>query len=237
MKMTTFQKIDAELKEFAIAENIPILEKYFQVFQGGYGFGDQFYGVKVPLQRRICKDYYATSSWEDVEQLMTSCLHEHRMCAVYILIHWFEKTKSADQKNKIIQFYLHHIDAMNNWDLVDSSAYKLLGSYCRSLNHYDWIMDLAYQPNFWNVRVALVSTLDLIKHQKFDLSFQLCLLHAQHNELMIQKAIGWMLKEIGKKDKNLLMDFLDSKRKLFKPQTLRIATEKLSLNEKGSYFG
>lgn len=118
------------LEMLALPEKAAFFPRFFKAGKGEYAEGDQFIGVTVPEQRKVAKEYFASISLEELSELLVSEIHEHRHCALLMLVSKFEKTKSAAEKSQIVEFYLNHKKHINNWDLVDNSCYKILGRFC-----------------------------------------------------------------------------------------------------------
>lgn len=128
--MSKVQDIKSALQQLALSEKAVFFPRFFKAGKGDYAEGDQFIGVTVPEQRKVAKEYFASISLEELSELLVSEIHEHRHCALLMLVSKFEKSKSAEEKSRIVQFYLNHKKHINNWDLVDNSCYKILGRYC-----------------------------------------------------------------------------------------------------------
>ena len=127
--MSSINIIKAELSKYADSGKIPLLSRYFKAIPGGYGEGDIFIGVKVPDQRKVAKQHYKNISPDEAELLLKSSVHEYRLTALFIIITKFQKAKSEKEKKEIVDMYLNNSMHINNWDLVDSSADKILGAY------------------------------------------------------------------------------------------------------------
>ncbi|MEZ6134850.1 MAG: DNA alkylation repair protein [Pirellulaceae bacterium] len=231
MKATAKQVI-AALKEKIRPDKAAFLPGFFQAVPGGYGEGDKFLGVVVPDQRSIAKRFRDLPRAE-VEKLLASPWHECRLTAAYILVLQFErvtKGKQADpaQAQEIVDFYLANLNAMNNWDLVDTTAPKILGPWLLQHPKDRKVLNrLAKSKIWWERRVAIVATLPLIHADQFDeiltLSTQLI---ADEHPLM-HKAIGWMLREVGKRSVLVLRGFLTEFSRHMPRTMLRYAIEKL----------
>lgn len=208
--------------------------RFFKTGKGQYGEGDKFLGLVVPQSRNIAKEYKSIPLIEIIETLKNP-YHEVRLIALFILIYRFERG-NENVREKCVGVYLDHLDFVNNWDLVDTSAYKILGSYL--LDHpkkISIIWDLAKSNHLWRERVAVVSTLAFIRKGLLTETFQLCEYFLKHPHDLMHKACGWMLREAGKKDKAALIDFLESHAVVMPRTVLRYALEKVSPEEK-AYF-
>lgn len=215
-------------------EQIANLSRFFKTGKGQYGEGDHFLGIKVPITRKIVKDYWKESAMSDVEELIVSPFHEARLCGLLLLIRLYlhHKTERAQH----IAFYLNHTSFINNWDLVDLSCYPLLGHWLLDKNR-DILYDLARNGHtIWEQRIGIVTCLQFIRNNQFEdvLNIADLLLHHQHD--LIQKATGWMLREVGKRDKDLLTSYLLPRYKSMPRTALRYAIEKFSAEERHHYL-
>ncbi|MDR2396198.1 MAG: DNA alkylation repair protein [Endomicrobium sp.] len=209
-------------------------KKLLNVKKGAYAQNDVVWGIKVPQIRNITKKYSKVITLEETENLLKSRVHEVRFASLLILI---KKYKSAPQieKLKIVKLYLKNSRYINNWDLVDLSCYKITGHYWYnySLEGY-W--EFAKSKNLWKQRIAIVSTLYFIKHGRFDEILKLSELLLNHKHNLIHKAVGWMLREVGKQNKQTLTSFLDKYSSLMPKIMLRYSIEKISLQERKYYL-
>lgn len=207
--------------------------KFFKAVPGGYGEGDIFIGVPVPMQRKIARKYYKDAAFSDLQELITAPVHEYRLTALIMLVHRFEKSDEEAAREQLVRFYLNNIAYINNWDLVDLSAPKILGRYL-----FDKDKELLYQlvksTDLWKQRIAVMSTYHFIKNGDFEDTFKLARLLLDSKEDLIQKAIGWMLREIGKRSLNEEISFLKEHYKKMPRTMLRYAIERFdpSLREK-----
>ena len=208
-------------------EKAKILQKFFRTGKGQYAEGDQMLGITVPIERQIAKDFRKLP-FSDIEKALHSPFHEFRVIALFIAIHQFEaalKLKDTKAAKKIIQFYLSNTAYINNWDLVDLSAYKLLGR---------WLIDqdrailyqLARSKSLWEKRIAIISTYYFLKRGQFKdtLAISEILLSDPHD--LIHKAVGWMLREVGKQDLPTLNAFLAKHAPSLPRTALRYAIER-----------
>jgi 3-methyladenine DNA glycosylase AlkD len=220
--------IKREIKEKANEEKAKILQGFFKTKKGEYGEGDIFLGVSVPELRKIAKKYKET---EDVLSLLRSKIHEERLVAILILI---EKFKSGE-KEKIFKLYLENIKWINNWDLVDVSCYKIVGEYLFDKKR-DILYKLACSSSVWERRMAIVSTFYFIRKNDFEetLSISEMLLEDEHD--LIHKAVGWMLREVGKRDVKKEEIFLKKYYKKMPRTMLRYAIEKFPEEKRASYL-
>ncbi|MFA5644384.1 MAG: DNA alkylation repair protein [Patescibacteria group bacterium] len=202
-----------------------ILSRYFKTGKGEYGEGDIFLGISVVDQRKIIKEFLNLSLLE-LQDLLNSKFHEFRLSALLILI---QKYQLADEKEKkkIVRFYLKNIRNINNWDLVDVSVYKILGHYLFDKDR-KIIYKLVRSKNLWARRMAVVATLYFIKKHDLKDIFSLAKILIRDENDLIHKAVGWMLREAGKKDQERLESFLLKEGKKMPRVMLRYAIEKMA---------
>lgn len=228
--MTIAEEIWAQLRPLGTTEKAQQLSRFFKCAPGQYGEGDQFLGVTVPEVRSVSKVYTDKANWHDLEELLASPWHDCRLTALLILV---EKQKKEPEA--VYHFYLTHTQGINNWDLVDLSAYKIVGAY---LLHRDRapLYELARSTNLWEQRIAIVSTYAFIREGDCEDTFCLAeqLLHHPHD--LMHKATGWMLREVGKKNLDLLRDFLNRYAHTMPRTMLRYSIEKLPTEERLSYM-
>ncbi|MCP5322722.1 MAG: DNA alkylation repair protein [Candidatus Paracaedibacteraceae bacterium] len=208
-------------------------KNFFKTGQGDYAEHDQFIGVKVPLLRILSKEF-SELSLNEIQELLKSAINEERLLALLILVRQYQQ---ADPKTKdlLYIFYMQNLQCVNNWNLVDSSAYLILGAHIFDKDQ-SVLLKLAYSQILWERRIAIVATLYFIRNNKFDwtLKIALILLNDQHD--LIHKAVGWMLKEVGKKDQKTLVMFLDQHAVRMPSIMLRCAIEKLPTEQRKMYL-
>lgn len=198
--------------------------KYFKSGVGEYGEGDRFLGIPVPVQRKVSLRYRALSL-PDLALLLASPLHEHRLAALEILVSQYEGGTESERK-KIVVFYLQHTRRINNWDLVDTSAPYILGEHLKTRSRR-LLVRLAKSKFLWKRRMAIVSTLTLIRSGETADAFQIAEMLLSDPHDLIQKAVGWALRETGKVSKSDLLDFLSKHYASISRTTLRYAIERL----------
>lgn len=197
-----------------------VLPRFFKTGKGQYGEGDKFLGVTVPNIREVAKEF-SNVSFNVIKELTHSPWHEMRMCALLILVNYSKKEVSED----IFNFYLSQTKYINNWDLVDLSAPQIIGRYLLHRDR-DILYKLAESDLLWDNRIAIVSTLTFIRNNDLDDTYKLSLKMMHHKHDLMHKAIGWMLREAGKRDEKRLYDFV-MKHKSVMPRTmLRYSIEK-----------
>jgi 3-methyladenine DNA glycosylase AlkD len=222
--MNFAEQVKEELGCFVESEKAAFLPKFFQAFPGGYGEGDLFIGVRVPHQRKTARLYYRQILLEELEQLLQDSVHEYRLTALFILCYKFEKAAKDSEKEVIVKIYLNNLAYVNNWDLVDASAEKILGAY---LLHRDKaiLFQLADSANLWCQRVAVLSTFHFIRHNRYSETLLLAERLLSHEHDLIHKAVGWMLREIGKRDYDVEFSFLQEHYRQMPRTMLRYAIE------------
>ena len=216
-----YSKIFRALKEASDEEKKLVLPRFFKTGKGEYGEGDKFLGVIVPETRKVAKAN-KNASYELIEALLESEWHECRLCALLILIEKYKKTPE-----EAMQFYLCHLKGINNWDLVDLSAPYILGDYLVNRNDRQILYTLAQSPDMWSQRIAIVSTLMLIRNGQYTDTIALAEHFITTRHDLIQKATGWMLREVGKRDEPLLVSFLEANSTRMPRTMFRYAIEKL----------
>lgn len=216
-------------------------ERFFKTGEGEYGQDDQFVGVTVPGIRKLCKKYLNRISLEDLDFFITSKIHEHRLFALLCLTYLYEEQDTGREsgvkisKKEIYDYYVKNLEWVNSWDLVDASAHKIVGEYLKERDR-SFLYDLVRSKSIWNQRVAIVSTMVFIKGKDFKdiLEFNKLLLDSEHD--LIHKALGWMLREVGKEDVDVLKVFLDKYGSRISRTTLRYSIEKFNENERIKYL-
>lgn len=228
--------IKTALQFLSSPEKAAFLPKFFKCGKGDYAEGDQFIGVTVPEQRIIAKEYFQKISLKDLEELLSSNIHEHRLTALLMLVFKYEKANNHRNKTELVEFYLKNKKHINNWDLVDTSCYKILGNYCFETKDDSILIKLSEEENLWSKRIAVVSTMYHVKKGSFDLLKSLALKNLHHEHDLMHKANGWLLREMGKKNEPELLDFLKLHYRKMPRTTLRYALEKLPENVRQDYL-
>ncbi len=226
-------KIEKELRTQANPEKAKVLSYFFKTGEGQYGAGDIFWGVMVPQQRAVAKNNIQASLAE-IQSLLNSKVHELRLTALLTLVLQYEKATASKQKI-LVDFYLKNTNNINNWDLVDLSAPKILGHYLLTRER-KVLAQLAVSKNIWERRIAILSTYAFIKEKQFDdtLKIATTLLHDSHD--LIQKAVGWMLREVGKRDVKTELKFLDQYATNMPRTMLRYAIEKFPEKQRQKFL-
>ena len=222
-----YNQILEALQFLSTPEKRDFLPYFFKTGKGQYAEGDQFIGVVVPDSRKLVKEYWQKATLDDVQEILKSEFHEMRLVALLILVTKFEKTQDEKEKKTLVDFYLKNTKYINNWDLVDLSCYKLLGKYCFDNQKDNILKKLSNSENMWEKRIAIVATMYHIKKGSHDLTIELALNNLNHSHDLMHKANGWLLREMGKKDKKKLLNFLKTHYQNMPRTSLRYAIEKL----------
>lgn len=239
------QALIKDLKKAARPDKVRVLAGFFKTGKGEYGEGDVFWGVTVPEQRKIAKKYSAKFTMVNLEKLLASQVHECRLTALLILVEWYEQAgenpltrlRSGETRTKIVNFYLKKVKQgrVNNWDLVDLSAPKILGDYLLD-KEKGILYNLAVDKNLWVRRVAILSTLTFIKQKRFSETLKISKILISDKEDLIHKAVGWMLREVGKKEEEVLKIFLEQFAGQMPRTMLRYAIEKFRPEVRKKYL-
>lgn len=208
--------------------------RFFKSGKGEYGEGDVFMGVTVPLMREVAKEF-RDAPLETIEDMLADPVHEMRLTALHILVLRFKKS-DADGKKAIADFYLRHLDGVNNWDLVDSSAPQILGAWLLLKKDRSVLYRLARSGKLWRERVAMVATQELIRHDEFEDAIRIATILLHHRHDLIHKAVGWMLREVGKKDEKVLRAFLTEHAAVMPRTALRYAIERMDPVDRAAYM-
>lgn len=231
-----------EAYKMANKEKSKILARFFKTDKGEYGEGDIFIGLTVPKSREIAKKYKDLELVE-ISKLIKNKVHEIRLIALVILVEKFklaEKNRDEKTKQKIFKFYLQNIKSINNWDLVDLSSPNIIGQYLLNKNDKEKsiLIKLANSKNLWEQRISIISTFAFICKRKHKWTIKLAEKLFLHKHDLIQKAVGWMLREVGKRvDEKILISFLDKHSKEMPRTELRYAIEKLPEKTRKYYLG
>jgi len=225
-----------DLERLADPEKAKHSARFFKTGKGEYGYGDKFLGIVVPEQRKIAKKYCRNICLEDVQRLLDSEAHEHRLTGLFILVYKFQR---ADEKCKqiIYRFYIKNFKTVNNWDLVDSSAHKIIGAYMHECPKEKLKLKVwAKSKNLWKRRIAMISCFAFTDRSEFDDALEIAEMLVYDDHDLIHKAVGWVLREIGKKDINIEKKFLDKYAATMPRTMLRYAIEKFDEKERQHYL-
>lgn len=221
-------EIQSLLKAEASASKALVLQRFFKTGPGEYGEGDKFRGVTMPQQRYIVRFVDKEVDFDAIDVLLDSEYHEDRMTGLLILVKWFEANKKRPEiQTEIFEFYLNRTCRINNWDLVDITAPKIVGAYLVERD-CDLLFKLAESESLWEQRIAIVSTWKLIQQGRFLPTLELAERLLSHPHDLMHKAVGWMLREVGKRDLELEIEFLlkDGRYRKMPRTMLRYAIEK-----------
>lgn len=212
-----------ELRSLASPETARILQRFFKTAPGEYGAGDQFLGIKVPRLRALAKKYRALLL-PDMQQLLNSPWHEERLCALLLLMQFYERAGDSDRQ-AVYELYLANTKQINNWDLVDVSAPHIVGVHLQNRPR-NVLYELASSSSLWRRRIAIIATFHFIRRDDFSDTLHIAerLLDDPHD--LIHKATGWMLREIGKRDLPVAESFLQAHHSSMPRTMLRYAIER-----------
>lgn len=216
-----------DLRKAANPEKIKIFMSFFKTGKGEYGEGDKFIGLSVPENRRIARKYL-DADFNTIDMMIRHEIHEFRLSGFICLVEKYKRCKNQNEQNAIVEFYVTRGTFANNWDLVDLSAPYILGANMLNSPNPSLLDQLSHSDNLWLQRIAIVSTLMLIRHNKFDDTIRLCERYLSHTHPLIHKATGWMLREIGKKEEGILLDFLEKYAPIMPRTALRYSIERLN---------
>ena len=230
----SINKIVFSLNSVADPVKAKLLSRYFKTGKGQYGEGDMFIGITVPKIREIAH-LFVDANLPDIQELLKSKIHEYRLTALEILVAKYEKTKDEKLKEKIYKFYLRNTKHINNWDLVDLSCSYIVGDYLLDKDR-KVLYKLAKSKNLWERRIAIISTQAFIRIEQHKDTFALATMLLNDKHDLIHKAVGWMLREVGKRvSKEREMKFLDKYAKKMPRIMLSYAIEHFSAKEKNYY--
>lgn len=221
-----------ELLSVANPEKAVFLQRFFKTGPGQYAEGDVFLGLVVPLTRSIAKANKQTPLSE-LQLLIESKYHEARLCALLIVVEKFKKASEAERE-MLYEFYLRNARFINNWDLVDVTCPHVVGTYLLDKDR-SRLYELAKSDLLWEQRIAIVSTVTFIRNRQYDDTLALAEMLMMHNHDLMHKAVGWMLREVGKKDREALTDFLELHATELPRTALRYAIEHYP-EEQRQYF-
>jgi len=221
------------LKLVATEERRKVNEWFFKTGKGEYGYGDIFLGVTAPELRRIAKKFSQEISLQELTELIRSPIHEVRLCALIILVNKYNK----EEPDRIYHYYLKHLNSVNNWDLVDTSAPHIVGDYLYNNPEKSKILlEFSHSENIWVRRISIVSTFTFIRNNEFNKTLEISKLLLNDNHDLIHKAVGWMLREIYKRDERLIKRFLRQNYAQIPRTTLRYAIERMDKEERLLYL-
>lgn len=224
----------AELHKLANPEKAVFLQRFFRTGKGEYAEGDKLLGVVVPQTRRVAKLCLALPLPE-IENLLSSPIHEERLLALIVMVENYRRSDDKIRK-QIFKSYLGHRQYVNNWDLVDTSAPYIVGPELKGKNP-PWLKKLARSKTLWDRRIAMLATFHLIREKQFKVPLEIATMLKDDEHDLIHKAVGWLLREIGKRDKAVELTFLKRHHKEMPRTMLRYAIEHFPKPERDRLMG
>jgi len=225
--------IKKRLREYSSKEKARILQRFFKTGPGEYGEGDVFIGVMVPYARKVAKEFN-DAPLSGIEELLKSPVHEERLTALLILVSKFKKA-SEKEKARIYRSYLKNYSYINNWDLVDLTAHHIIGGFLKDKDR-SVLYSLAVSKNLWKRRMSVISTFHYFKDNDFKETIKIAQMLLNDEEDLIHKAVGWALREVGKRDLSILESFLDKNCKVMPRTMLRYAIERMTEAKRKMYM-
>ena len=229
----TVAQIEARVQSLANPEIAAHAQSYFKTGPGEYGEGDQFLGLRMPVIRSLAKEFNQADT-DVVTTLLASPYHEIRLFALLLLVAQFQKGTTAEQES-IYTLYLKSTDRINNWDLVDSSALQIVGAWLETRDRNS-LYQLAESDSLWERRIAIMATFHFIRLNDFSDALQIARILLHDPEDLIHKAVGWMLREIGKRDQQVEVGFLNQHYQTMPRTMLRYAIEKFPEDARQGYL-
>lgn len=233
--MYTHQQITEELKSLGSSQKAQELSRFFKNGAGQYGEGDVFLGLTMLQQRALVKKYRGQVDFADLDELIASRYHECRMTALLIAVAGFERARQEELQQRYVSWYLSQTDQVNNWDLVDVTAPKLLGPWFYTHDRSP-LYTLAAADHLWENRIAILTTFYFIRNDDYTDTLAISDILLQHPHDLIHKAVGWMLREIGKRDGKVERAFLAQRYDRMPRTMLRYAIEKFPEAERQRYL-
>jgi 3-methyladenine DNA glycosylase AlkD len=222
-RVLSAKEIRGRVRELSNAERAEVLQRFFKTAPGQYGEGDIFLGLTVPQMRALAREYRALSNAEIVD-LLQSAFHDERAIALFILVQAFAKAAEANRK-QIYELYLQQTKFINSWDLVDCSAAQIVGGFLLNKSRKP-LHSLAKSPSLWERRIAIIATFHFIRQNEFTETLKIARLLLADKEDLIHKAVGWMLREVGKRNLDVEEEFLIEHYEKMPRTMLRYAIEK-----------
>ncbi|MFC1769394.1 DNA alkylation repair protein [Nanoarchaeota archaeon] len=219
-----------DMKKEKNSKKAKLLSGFFKTGKGQYGEGDVFWGLMVPQQRKIAKKY-SNLELKDIQNLLLSDVHEQRLIGLFIMIDQFKK----GGRERIFNLYLKNIRRVNNWDLVDLSAPNIVGCYLENKDR-SLLYKLSRSNNLWEKRISIIATAYFIRNNDFKDALKISEILLKDKHDLIHKAVGWMLREVGKKDKKVETRFLDKYHKVMPRTMLRYSIERFDEKERKHYM-
>lgn len=229
----TAKDVEAALNKLENPTDATFLQQFFKTGKGEYAEGDIFIGLRVPQTRKVAGEY-KTLGLIEIEKLLRSRIHEHRLCALHIMVLQTKRATEADKK-ALYKTYLKNTKYVNNWDLVDASCRDVVGGYLQDKSR-ESLYKLARSKDLWERRISIVSTWQFIREGDLSDTFKIAEMLLNDTHDLIHKAVGWMLREAGKKDEDALKDFLDQHAATMPRTALRYSLEHLHAGDKLYYM-
>jgi 3-methyladenine DNA glycosylase AlkD len=224
-----------DLHKMANKQKSQLLARFFKTGEGEYGEGDVFWGITMPQIRSVIKNYYRDLTLSEVQKLLDNEVHEVRMAGVLTLVYKYERQADLNEQKAIYNFYLKNAKRINNWDLVDVTCPHIMGAYLLN-NDRAILYKLVKSKNLWERRMSILATAWFIREKQYADTLKLAELLLTDKHDLIHKAVGWMLREVGKRDVDILRKFLEKYAKVMPRVMLRYAIEKLSAEQKQEYL-
>ena len=214
-----------------------ILMRFFKTGPGQYGEGDRFLGIKVPMVRTVVKEHWRDTDFAQLEECLDSPYHEVRLAGLLALVQRFHHAKKDPaEQQQCVDFYLAHLPAVNNWDLVDLSCYEILGTWFLTHDAAPLYTMARKGHTIWEQRIGIVSTMMFLRHGRLDDTYAIAEILLHHPHDLIHKAVGWLLREAGKRDPQRLRQYLDSRCPTMPRTMLRYAIEKFPPEIRQTYL-
>lgn len=226
--------LQKSLRKFADPKRAKVYQQFFQTSPGSYAEGDKFIGVRVPNNRLVAKQF-VNMDLEELTPILQSPTHEDRLCALLVLVYKYQVSKEESKRKEIVDFYIKNHLAGNNWDLIDCVCDRILGPWLLNKDK-SLLYKYARSDNIWERRISIVSTFHFIRNNKFEDTIKISEILLEDKHHLIQKAVGWMLREVGKKDIAILKKFLKKHCKVMPRTMLRYAIEKFPERERKAYL-
>lgn len=224
-----------ELKKFSDPKRAEHSKKFFKTGKGEYAEGDKFNGASVPNTRKVAKKFIDLPR-KETEKLIHSKIHEERFLGLIILVYQYKKCKDPKCQKNIYDYYLKQYQYINNWDLVDCTCRDIIGYYLLDKADRSILEKWANSRHLWKKRIAIISTWTFIKHLQFEDTIKIATMLLKDDHDLIHKAVGWMLREVGNKNKTILLEYLDQHYKNMPRTMLRYAIEKLPEKTRQDYL-
>ncbi|CAB5504321.1 probable DNA alkylation repair enzyme [Bathymodiolus thermophilus thioautotrophic gill symbiont] len=222
-----------KLKSFATPERKKTNEWFFKTGKGEYSEHDKFIGIRTPQIRQVAKQYFKSLTFNEINELINHPIHEVRHCGLIILVNQYQ----IDNQDAVFNYYIDNIHAVNNWDLVDTTAPQIVGDYLyQHQEKLPLLFNYLHSSDLWERRISIVATWTFIKHDEFAPTLKIAKLLLGDKHDLIHKAIGWMLREVYKKDANICKNFLRENYTQLPRTTLRYAIERMPESERLRYL-